>query len=126
MPPMVAGRLTLSTPPGSSTMAGGSVPGVPIVERALELLRAWVDAGQLPAAALCVGHRGRLLGPWYFGRLHPRPDAPPVSASTLFPVASLTKPVTAAALLLLVQRGDLTLHDRVTAYVPEFAGEGRE
>jgi CubicO group peptidase (beta-lactamase class C family) len=45
---------------------------------------------------------------------------------TLFLVASLTKPVVAMATLLLVERGDLGLNDRVSEIVPGFGGADRK
>ena len=45
----------------------------------------------------------------------------PVTADTLFRLASMTKPVTAFATLVLVDRGLLRLSDPVAAYVPAFA-----
>ena len=45
----------------------------------------------------------------------------PVTADTLFRLASMTKPVTAFAALILLDRGLLRLSDPVAAYLPEFA-----
>lgn len=45
----------------------------------------------------------------------------PVTDRTLFRLASMTKPVTAFAALLLVERGMLRLSDPVAVYLPEFA-----
>lgn len=44
----------------------------------------------------------------------------PVDDSTIFRLASMTKPVTAVATLLLVDRGQLSLADPVWRYLPEF------
>lgn len=44
----------------------------------------------------------------------------PVSPSTLFRLASMTKPITAVATLILVERGLLSLDDGVDLYLPEF------
>jgi CubicO group peptidase (beta-lactamase class C family) len=83
--------------------------------RAQDLLAEWVASGLMPAAALCVGRDGAMAEPRVFG-------APPDS---LFLVASLTKPVTAAAVMMLVERGTLVLDDRVADYIPEFAHNGK-
>ncbi|MBR3778462.1 MAG: beta-lactamase family protein [Clostridia bacterium] len=48
--------------------------------------------------------------------------AEPVTADTLFRMASMTKPVTAFAALILVDRGLLRLSDPVAMYLPEFRG----
>ena len=47
-------------------------------------------------------------------------SAAPVTESTIFRMASMTKPVTAVAVLLLVERGLLSLSDPVSRYLPEF------
>jgi CubicO group peptidase (beta-lactamase class C family) len=44
----------------------------------------------------------------------------PVTENTIFRLASMTKPVTAIATLILVERGLLSLHDKVSKYLPEF------
>jgi CubicO group peptidase (beta-lactamase class C family) len=41
-------------------------------------------------------------------------------------LASITKPVTACALMLLVERGDVSLTDPVSRYLPEFSGGERD
>lgn len=49
----------------------------------------------------------------------------PVTADTVFKIASITKSFTAASILLLVQDGTLKLDDTVTKYVPDFPGGER-
>ncbi len=44
----------------------------------------------------------------------------PVTENTIFRMASMTKPVTAAAILILIERGLLSLDDKVSEYLPEF------
>lgn len=44
-----------------------------------------------------------------------------VDARTLFRLASMTKPVTAVAVLILVERGRISLSDPIHKYIPEFA-----
>src|SRR5262245_16643224 len=85
------------------------------LQRACDMLQGWVDSGEIPSAALCVGRRGRVEEPRFFG----------VPSDALFLVASITKPVTAAAVMLLVERGYLTLDDLVTATIPEFRQNGK-
>ena len=47
-------------------------------------------------------------------------SARPVTASTVFRLASMTKPITAVATLILVERGLLSLDDPVDRYLPAF------
>ncbi len=44
----------------------------------------------------------------------------PITASTVFRLASMTKPITAVATLILVERGLLSLDDPVDKFLPEF------
>src|SRR5438874_13186086 len=81
------------------------------LRRAYGLLDEWVRSDKIPAAALCVGRRGRLLEPRFFGRQRPEPGARPLRADALFLVASITKPVTVTAVVMLVERGLLALDD---------------
>jgi CubicO group peptidase (beta-lactamase class C family) len=68
--------------------------------------------GQFPALALEV-HRGdRRTGVRAFGRIQTDTGAA-LPEDGIFLVASLTKPIVAMAALLLVERGQLALTDRV-------------
>lgn len=46
----------------------------------------------------------------------------PVTENTIFRLASMTKPVTAIATLILIERGFVSLYDKVSDYLPEFKG----
>ena len=47
----------------------------------------------------------------------------PMSSDTLFRIASMTKPVTSVAVMMLVQEGDIGLDDPVSNYLPAFEAE---
>src|SRR5947209_12562511 len=96
------------------------------LQRAYDLLQKWADTDKLPAAALCVGRHGRMVEPRFFGRHRPEAGAPALRPDALFLVASITKPVTVTAALMLVERGELALEDRVAAYVPAFGNRGKD
>lgn len=48
------------------------------------------------------------------------------SAECVFLLASITKPMTAAAVMLLADRGELRMEDPVRRFIPEFHGGGRD
>ncbi len=96
------------------------------VQRALDLLKGWADTGKILGAGLCVGRRGRMAEPWFFGKHSAEPGARPLAPDALFLVASITKPVTVTAAMMLVERGELSLEDRVATYVPAFAQRGKD
>lgn len=89
----------------------GLVPGP--LEQARHRLEAWSQAGEVPASALCVGRRGGMVEPWCFGS----------TPESLYLIASITKPITALAVVMLAERGLLTLGDRVVDYLPGFAAD---
>src|SRR5262245_28126307 len=89
------------------------------LQRAFDLLQMWTAKDQVPGATLCVGRRGRVVEPRFFGRMTPG-EKTPLPGNALFLIASITKPVVVGALLQLVERGQLTLEDRVATYVPRF------
>lgn len=86
------------------------------LEKAYELLRQWSDSGEVAGSVLCVGGRGGMVEPRGFG----------VGADSLFLVASITKPIVSAAAMALVERGLITLDDRVVDYLPEFIQQGKQ
>jgi beta-glucosidase-like glycosyl hydrolase/CubicO group peptidase (beta-lactamase class C family) len=89
------------------------------------LLTDAVTGGAIPGAALAVGRHGRLVRLQGYGRLDPRPGFGPVTDSTLYDLASLTKVIgTTSAAILLVDEGKLDLDAPVSRYLPEWTGGG--
>ncbi|NNJ25905.1 serine hydrolase domain-containing protein [Alienimonas chondri] len=72
------------------------------------------------AASICVGSGGMGLRPLASGSI--RPNGPPATPETRFAVASLTKPLVATLALAAVERGELSLGDRVCDHLPAFVG----
>jgi len=72
-------------------------------------------AGELAAAVLHVEARGQRF-------VHPFGQATP---DTIFLLASITKPMTAAVIMRLVEEGRLTLDDPVAKHLPELTGGDR-
>ena len=96
------------------------------LQRAYAVLQRWIDTDRMPAAALCVGRNGRIVQPRFFGRQRPEQGAPALRDDALFLIASITKPVTVTAVMMLVERGQLALEDRVAEFVPAFARNGKQ
>lgn len=70
-------------------------------------------------SAYCVIQGNDVVYKKCFGTTSADSDKP-VSENTIFRMASMTKPVTAAATLILIERGLLSLSDKVSDYLPEF------
>lgn len=96
------------------------------LERAYALLDEAVREGKIPGAAIQVAHLGNLLPPRAFGQQYPQDDAPAMCTDSIFLTASVSKPVTVTALMLLIERGKLLLDDPVCAILPEFGNHGKE
>jgi CubicO group peptidase (beta-lactamase class C family) len=84
------------------------------------LVQSAVDRGALPGAVLQVRRDGAVVHERAFGRAHIEREGP-LRTDDLFPVASLTKPIVAAAVLQLREAGRLALDDPIARYLPEFA-----
>jgi CubicO group peptidase (beta-lactamase class C family) len=96
------------------------------LQRAFDLLRHYVETDKWPAAGLCVGRKGKMIEPLVIGRQKPARDAAAIRKDSLFLTASITKPVTVGAAMMLVEQGLLDLQDRVKTFLPNFTGDGRE
>jgi CubicO group peptidase (beta-lactamase class C family) len=83
-------------------------------------IREVCDAGLLAGAVTVVWQRGGVLQVNEIG--HRDIDAgQPMRRDTLFRIASMTKPVTVATAMSLVDEGKLALHDPIVRWVPELA-----
>ena len=86
-----------------------------------------VTRGVVPGGVLLVGHDGAVVYRKAFGMRSLEPAREPMTADTVFDIASLTKcVVTATAIMQLAEDGRLRLNDPVAAYIPEFAKNGKE
>lgn len=95
---------------------------------AYDLMEKWTAGpnAPVPGGAILVGRFGKTVAPRYFGRQGPEADALPIRSDAMFYMASVTKPVIYMGTMLLVERGLLNLSDRVSRYIPEFTGGGKE
>jgi CubicO group peptidase (beta-lactamase class C family) len=91
-------------------------------------VRAELERRAFPGAALAVGIGARTERLAGMGRVGWRESAAPVSPdSTLYDLASVTKPVaTATAVLLLAQDGVIRLDDPVRRHLPQFEGRFKD
>ena len=79
-----------------------------------------VDAGELAGAAMLVSRDGETLAAPALG-WRDLEAAAPIRRDTVFRIASLTKPVTSTAALMLYDEGRFELEDPITDWAPEFA-----
>lgn len=86
-------------------------------DAAADVLQSAVNSGQLEAAALCVRQADAIYEK-AFGAAR-TPEAP-------FLLASISKPITVAAVMTLFDQQRFRLEDRVQKFIPEFQGDGRD
>lgn len=79
-----------------------------------------VDAGKLAGAATLVWQDGKLLQAGGVGWRDIELNLP-MERDTLFRIASMTKPVTSTAALMLLEEGRFAMSDPITRWAPEFA-----
>ncbi len=86
-----------------------------------ELLEESVQAGQIAGGNLCVLHRGEEV---YYAEAGYADIANQrkMKRDSIFRLYSMTKPITSAVVMLLMERGVIDLLDPVSKYIPTFAG----
>jgi len=88
------------------------------LQRLSARLQRGVDAGEIPGAVALVARRGRLAYLQSFGLLNPT-EGTPMRADAIFRIASMSKPITSLAIMMLVEQGFLSLIEPVSTYLPE-------
>ncbi len=96
--------------------AFGATPKIPAVSAAMQ---AAVDARQIAGAVTVVVSRERLLHLEATG-LADIAAKRPMQTDSVFWIASMTKPLTAVAVLMLQDEGKLNVTNRIADYLPEF------
>jgi CubicO group peptidase (beta-lactamase class C family) len=87
------------------------------LEQAAGVMTGWVQDGRVLGASILVNQGTKSFLRNYGAAQGTEP---------VFLLASITKPMTAAAVMTLVDAGQLSLDDTVTRFFPEFNGGGRE
>jgi CubicO group peptidase (beta-lactamase class C family) len=81
----------------------------------------YVDDGRLPGWLILVSRRGRVAHLSTYG-WRDRERALPVEADTVWRLASMTKPITSVAAMMLYEEGAFELKDPVERWLPSFEG----
>ncbi len=85
------------------------------IQQAIQIIQKQIESGMLHAAAFRV-QRGDQVMEQAFGK---------AQINSMFLLGSITKPLTAVAIMVLVDRGELRLSDPAVKYLPEFRAEAR-
>jgi CubicO group peptidase (beta-lactamase class C family) len=79
-----------------------------------------IDSGLLAGAVTLVWHAGEVVQVNELGHRDVAAGLP-IQRDTVFRIASMSKPVTVAAAMTLVDDGTFALHDEITPWIPELA-----
>ncbi len=112
---IIADRPTAALPHAEPEAVGMSSARL---ARIVPALNAEIEAGQLPGAVVAIARHGRLVLHEAVGHLGPDRRIP-MPRDALFAIASMTKPVTGVAGLMLWEEGRLGLADPIEQYLPQ-------
>ena len=89
------------------------------LKRVTSTFQAEVEKGSIPGAVVLIARRGKVAYFEAFG-FRDRESQSPMQKDSIFRLASLTKPFTSVAIMMLAEEGKLTLQDPISQYLPEF------
>jgi CubicO group peptidase (beta-lactamase class C family) len=116
-------RVLLCAPIAIMVMAASKPEGVGLsserLERIHQMVMRHVEAHDISGAVTLVARKGQVVHFESHG-LMDIDSRKPMTKDALFRLASSSKPVTAAAILILLEEGKLKLTDPVAKYIPEF------
>ncbi len=85
-------------------------------------IRNLISQGKIQSGSYCIAKRGKVVSCNAIGDMDLGNDIyKPVRLDSFFETQSITKMMTAAAILILQERGRLSLNDRVGSYIREFS-----
>jgi CubicO group peptidase (beta-lactamase class C family) len=87
-----------------------------------DALKLNIEAGQIPGGVVTVLKDGKVVYLEAQGVSDTTSNAP-LTTDTIFGIASLSKPITAVAIMILVEQGKINLDDPVSKFIPEFGGQ---
>jgi CubicO group peptidase (beta-lactamase class C family) len=114
--PLAAGSGALST--GKPDDLGFAADRMP---RIREAVQRHVDAGQVSGVVTLVARRGKIAHFEAYG-MQDLESKKPMPKDGIFRLASMSKPITAAAVMMMVEEGKMRLTDPVSRFIPEFRG----
>jgi len=110
--PLLAASLTLTKPEDVGLSSER-------LKRIHPLIQSHMDAKDFNGAVTLIARQGKVVHLEAHGLMDLDPNKP-MRTDTLFRMASMTKPVTAVAILMLLEEGKLVLSDRVSKFIPEY------
>jgi CubicO group peptidase (beta-lactamase class C family) len=92
--------------------------------RVHDVVKKHLDAGDVAGVVTLVARRGKIVHfeAQGYADLATKKE---MRTDNIFRLASMGKPITAVAVMMLVEEGKIRLNDPVSAYIPEFAGQAK-
>ena len=85
-----------------------------------------IKDGEMPGAVLAVVYKRKMVYLKAYGNKQVYPDTIPMDTNTVFDMASVSKPMsTAISAMILIERGQLRMLDKVSRYIPDYQGNIR-
>ena len=91
------------------------------LDRVDALFESYIADGRMAGVVVAIAKNGKLAHFRVLGRMEKSTDEP-MRADAIFRMASMTKPITSAAVLMLYEEGHFQLEDPVSRYIPELSG----
>jgi CubicO group peptidase (beta-lactamase class C family) len=80
-------------------------------------MQKYVDENKLPGLITVVARQGKIVHLEKYGNMY---IDKPMQPDAIFSIASMTKPITSVAIMMLYEEGYFQLYDPVAKYIPEF------
>ena len=90
------------------------------LSRLTQRMEQGVRNGEIPGGVVLIWRNGKIAYQETFGLRDPQSQAP-MRADAIFRIASMSKPITSLAILMLAEEGRLSLADPASKFLPEFA-----
>jgi uncharacterized protein YbbC (DUF1343 family)/CubicO group peptidase (beta-lactamase class C family) len=118
--------LTLTTAGQAQAPAPENGIDVKRLEMIVPLIQKDIEEKKLPGAVVLVGRGDDVVWRTTVGNRAIEPKVEPMTADTIFDLASLTKVVaTTTAAMILIEDGKIRLNDRVATFIPGFERYGK-
>jgi CubicO group peptidase (beta-lactamase class C family) len=91
------------------------------LEMANEKMQEYIDSGKYAGISTLIMKEGKIAHKEFFGYANMK-NQQAMAESTIVRIFSMTKPITAVALMTLYDEGKFKLDDKVSKFIPEFEG----
>lgn len=89
------------------------------LDRIKPFMQNYVDQGKLAGLITLIARRGKVI---HFEKYGVMDSGRPMQLDAIFRIASMTKPITSTAIMMLYEEGKFQLNDPVSKFIPGFKG----